>query len=141
MSKTKNEPIEFFENQDQLDEYLKEWQERLFLRDWHIKAFFTDGEQIPGLAGESDVCWQASTGFIDIRKEGQFPAGAIEKQPQELILVHELLHFKFMNMEKQNATIESVYWCEMQHQLIEQLAKALIMAKYNLNYDWFLVED
>lgn len=140
MSKTKNEPIEFFENQAQLDEHLKEWQERLFLRDWHIKAFFTDGEQIPGLAGESDVCWQANTGFISIRKEGQFPSGAIEKQPHELTLVHELLHFKFMNMGKQEATTESVYWCEMQHQLIEQLAKALIMAKYNLDYDWFLSE-
>lgn len=141
MSKVKNEPIEFFENQEQLNKYLKEWQERLFLRDWHIKAFFADGEQIPGLAGQSDVSWQNSTGFIDIRKEGQFPEGAIEKQPQELTLVHELLHFKFMNMEKQNATIESVYWCEMQHQLIEQLAKALIMAKYNLDYDWFLQGD
>lgn len=140
MSKTKNEPIEFFENQAQLDEYLKEWQERLFLRDWHIKANFVDGENIPGLAGQSDVSWVHNSGFIDIRKKGQYPSGMIHKQPQELTLVHELLHFKFMTIERNTPSIEEVYWNEKQHQLLEQLAKALIMAKYNLDYDWFLSE-
>lgn len=131
-----NKPIEKFNNDKELMECLREWQERLFLRDWNIQGWLVDGEEIPNLAGESEVIWVANNGIIKIRKKEQYPDG-IEKQPHELVMVHELLHFKIMSSEQQNPTIEGVFYNEMQHQFIEQMAKALIMAKYNLKYEWF----
>ena len=53
------------------------------------------------------------------------------KQPQEEMLIHELLHFKFIAFDEK--TREEACYEIMQHQLIETLARALYSAKYNLN--------
>lgn len=39
---TSKMPIEVFENQEQLNQSLKEWQSRLFLNDWIIKAYICE---------------------------------------------------------------------------------------------------
>lgn len=131
-----NKPIDRFNNDKELMQCLREWQERLFLRDWNIKGWLVDGEEIPDLAGESDIQHENNRGTIKIRKRDQLPDG-IEKQPHELVLVHELLHFSIMMVDQLHATVEGVHFNIITHRLIEQMAKSLIMAKYDLKYEWF----
>lgn len=132
---TNDKPIMEFHNDEELNNCLKEWQTRLFLSDWIIQGRLVHGEEIPELAGHSSVQWVNSCGVIKIRRGNEVP-DAIEKQPHELVLVHELLHFRYMGFEN-NSTIEGVYYDMKEHQLLDQMAKSLIMAKYNLSHDWF----
>lgn len=132
-------PIEEFKTQEELNQCLKWWQEKLFLNDWVIKGYLVHGEEIPELGGESNVQWVNQCGTIKIRYANEQPDG-IMKQPHELILIHELLHFKYMGFEGVS-TIEGVFYEEKQHQLLEQMAKSLIMAKYDIGFDYFVEED
>lgn len=132
----KPQPIMYFNTDEELQACLQEWQERLFLQHWNIQGSLVSGEAIPEMAGDSTVQWVNSCGTIRIREEKDMPVNTIEKDPHEKILVHELLHFKYMGFEGVD-TIEGTYFDEKQHQLLEQMAKSLIMAKYNIRYDWF----
>lgn len=131
------EPIMEFESQEELNESLAEWKKRLFLSDWNIKAYLVHGEEISGNAGLSEVQWVNSCGTISIRYANEMPKGMIEKEPHEKILVHELLHFKYMSFASARSSIEDVFYDETQHKLLEQMAKSLIMAKYDIDYEWF----
>jgi|GEM_PF-4646722 len=55
----------------------------------------------------------------------------------ELTLVHELLHCKFLFTDNAPNTTESGFMGLAEHQLIEQMAKSLIMTKYGIKFDWF----
>ena len=131
------QPINVFKNQKQLNECLKEWQERLFLEDWVIKAQF--GE-IP----DNDHGWNESVPVIKcslITILRPLPSEKwIAKQPEELVLIHELLHCK-MNIIQSNNDYESVLLDLREHQLLEEIAKSLLMAKYNLKFSWFNPEE
>lgn len=133
------EPIILFKSKEQLAEITKEWQSRLFLGDWIIESYFVNPHEMsnPNFAGESDVQWVNKMGTIKLLHPDIMPNNGLSKQPQEQILVHELLHFKFFGVEQMNATIEGVFWDTMQHQLLEELARSLIMAKYNIKNEWF----
>ena len=132
----KKKPIEDFETKENLLACAREWEEKLFLKHWYIEYGLVDGEDIPGLGGESDVNWQGMSGAVSIRKRDQTP-DCITRCPQELTLVHELLHFKYMSFKEPNPSIEGVFYNEEQHQLLEQMAKSLIMAKYDLSPEYF----
>lgn len=129
------QPIFDFKNQETLDKYLKEWQERLLLTNWVIKAKIVEPNEIPSSAGNCIADWHNSAGMIRIA-EYNHDNNYIIKQPQELVLVHELLHCVFMQVSNDDI-LESVFYEEKQHQTLERIAKSLIMAKYNLTYDWF----
>lgn len=131
----KPRPTMEFRNEEELNNCLKEWQTRLFLSDWIIKGCLVHGESIPELAGQSSAQWVNSCGVIKIRRANEIP-DCIEKTPHELTLVHELLHFKYLLIED-DSTIEGTYYETKEHQLLEQMAKSLIMAKYNIPYAWF----
>lgn len=134
-----SKPIEEFKTQEELNQCLKWWQDKLFLNDWIIKGYLVHGEEIPELGGESNVQWVNCCGTINIRTAEEMSAG-VQKQPHELILVHELLHFKYMGFEGVS-TIEGIFYEEKQHQLLEQMAKSLIMAKYDIGFDYFVEEE
>ena len=55
----------------------------------------------------------------------------------EKTLVHELLHLKYNWFVPQKESVESVYYDTLEHSLLEQMAKSLIMAKYNIPLSWF----
>lgn len=131
----KRQPIRAFNTDEELQASLAEWQERLFLNHWNIKAYLVHGDEIKDLSGDSTVQWVNSCGTIRIRYANEMPDGMIEKEPHEKTLVHELLHFKYMGFA--GDSIESVFFDEKQHQLLEQMAKSLIMAKYGISYGWF----
>ena len=131
------EPIMEFKNQEELDKSLQEWKQRLFLSDWNIKAYLVHGEELPDCAGDSNVQWVNSCGTIRIRYADELPKDMIEKDPHEKILVHELLHFKMFGYTYKSPTVEEIFYDEKHHQLLEQFAKSLIMAKYGVSYEWF----
>lgn len=134
-------PSLFIKDKNELHELVKEWQKRLGLDDWFIGVTFADQSEMsdPNWGGESDVQWVNKVGTIKIVNKEYIPNDLLIKQPQEEMLIHELLHFKFIAFEEKTRE-ESVFEM-MQHQLIETLARALYSAKYNLDKSWWINED
>lgn len=60
------------------------------------------------------------------------------QREMEKDLVHELLHCKYDWMGCQGRTYEGVYLDATEHQKLEEMAKSLIMAKYGVDYNYFM---
>jgi len=136
-----NQPIIEFKSQEELDACLAEWQERLFLSDWIIKAALSDpgtlainGERMRGINEYQAAIKTASVRIerLTIDTEDRIATGC-----HELTLVHELLHCKFILADNAPNTTEGGFMGLAEHQLIEQMAKSLIMAKYGIKFGWF----
>lgn len=134
------EPKMYIDTEEELIKLAKEWQARLLLSDWAIGFALVPCREMTDIewAGESNVQFVNRCGTVSILRKEDIPKDLICKQPMECVLIHELLHFKFMTLE--SSTLEGCYWNEKQHQLLEDMAKALYMAKYNLQMDWFKEE-
>lgn len=137
-------PIEVFEDQEQLEKCLREWQHRLFLDGWMILAHTTDeitdpdGNRQVDVEGYNTFIYESSQASIQIlTKKAHDDADMLFKYCAEKILVHELLHCKYVWMDNQNS-YEGVYVCSKEHQLLEEMAKSLIMAKYGVDYSYFM---
>ena len=134
-------PKLYFDSEEEANNIFDEWKDRLFLNDWNIVLDFADN--LDGNAGLSNVQWVNSCGMVTLlnaRTLKKEQANSIEKSPQEQTMIHELLHFKYLGVEG-NKQIEDIYYEEMQHRLLEQIAKSLYMAKYNIDYEWFKVDN
>ena len=110
------------------NELLEEWQERLGLQDWVIILRFNlKEEDMENCAGVTRWNHINKIAEIHILREEDF------KQPvpydYEKILVHELLHVKFAYLQEEPNNYEQQVFDEAQHQLIDDLARALVMAK------------
>ena len=134
-------PIEEFKTKEQLDECLRWWQDRLFLQHWLILAEVvdvvkdSDGEEHDEFAGYNDFVFEAMQSHIQIVSRESYK-GFIEKYCAEKTLVHELLHCKY-NWLSNDQSYEGAYVGAVEHGLLEQMAKTLIMAKYNLDMNYF----
>ena len=129
------EPIIKFENKEQAEKCLKEWQHRLFLDDWVIKINLVDCiEDEENCMGRVDYRREYLVANVRIKKE--LNEETIEKLSHEKILIHELLHLVIPQTDNYE-TIQDLYWNENQHQIIEKMARSLFMAKYNLPFEWF----
>lgn len=131
-------PIERFVSQDQLNECLKWWQEKLFLADWIIKANICAPEDFIGsnLMGENEFDMTNKSCMIRILNP-KYYGDRIMIYCAEKVLVHELLHCKY-NWIANESSYEGKYVEVMEHGLLEQMAKSLIMAKYDLSLDYFI---
>lgn len=134
------EPIIEFESLEQAQECLKEWQARLFLDDWIVRVRFADeplvdgeGNELSGLNRFDMVnkCCVISLAMLDDDRKNR-----IQKVAHEHVLVHELLHCK-QGWLLPPSTMEGKYYDTLEHGLLEQMSKSLIMAKYNLSFEWF----
>jgi len=126
---------EFFETEEELQKCFLKWQPRLGLSDWNIGVALVDNTDLDGVAGESEVQWVNKCGTISILKKEYIPDDLLIKQPHEETLIHEMLHFKFFAL--QETSREEHFYEMMQHQLLEEIAKALFLAEYNLDADWW----
>ena len=135
------QPKLVFDSEKELLECLEEWKRLLGLSDWHIAARICPKEdmKLPGCVGESDVQFVNMCGLISILRAEDLPPDMILKQPMEQVLIHELLHFKFISFDDKSR--EEAVFEITQHQLIETLAKALFMAKNGLTPTWFIAES
>lgn len=128
-------PILEYKNTNQLLENLQEWQERLGLSHWAISAHHNcaPDEMIQcNVAGECE--WQEVNKSAVIRlADAKLYGRRILKYCAEKTLVHELLHIKLCMLGESGNRLQD----RIQHQIIEDMAKVLIAAKYNLSLKWF----
>lgn len=133
------EPIMEFKSELEAYECLREWQDRLFLNNWIIKLVFCDSihnENGEELAGQNTFQITNQCCTIQIVKLNDDVKSRIAKVSQEAVLVHELLHCKYNWIQLPNS-FEGNYYDELEHALLEEMAKSLIMAKYNIPFSWF----
>lgn len=123
--------------EETLQKSLQWWQKKLFLNDWNIKAKLVPQQDIDGCAGTNEFEFINKSSLIRIAViPDEARSEFITKVCDECTLVHELLHCKY-NWEEGSGLYEQMYVDTMEHQKLEQLAKTLIMVKYNLPFKWF----
>lgn len=129
----------FFDGEDELRACTREWKERLGLSDWCIRVRFALTNEFgdASAAGECTTDWVGKSAIIQILRRECMPEGAIQRQPHEQVLIHELLHCKFMGIGEESPTVEAASWETNQHALLEDMAKALYCAKYGLPLAFF----
>lgn len=131
------EYIDKFESVDQIKECAKYYIEILGLQDWKIK-FVLDVPSNPDRAGECEqyTIEKCACITIDTREHSD----PWFRQPQELTLVHELLHCKVPLPSEghwEDVIVELFY-----HQLVDDMAKAIFFARYGLtNKDLYYNEE
>lgn len=110
-----------------MNKLLKEWQSRLGLTDWQIVLkdnCYSSEMVLKECAGETE--WQETSKCAVIRILNSTEYGnRIVKQDKEKILVHELLHLKMCFLGESGNDLQD----RIQHQLIDDLSKALVNAK------------
>lgn len=135
------QPVMVFESQEHLQKCIEEWKRVLFLTDWTIRGFLVEpplkDEYGIELEGQNEFDIANKCAGIRIVKPYEDMKDWIVKYCAECILVHELLHCKYNWTYKDDKTLEYVYYEELEHGLIEQMAKSLIMTKYGLPFEWF----
>lgn len=114
------------------NELLNEWQERLGLMEWcialRINVTQDDFEGEEPVAGQTNWENTTKTAVIKVLDEKLY-GDRIIKYDFERILLHELLHIKFNILQQEPFNHETTVFDDYQHQLIEDIAQALIMAK------------
>ena len=111
---------------------LEEWQERLGLTDWAIVLRYNcklEDLEDEERCGETKWSNTIKSATIKIISKEEYGDDRILKFDFEKILVHELLHLKFGIIDIFNGSYESKVADEIRHQLIDDLARALVMAK------------
>ena len=111
---------------------LKEWQERLGLQDWVIKFYPNcKAEEVDEGTSIGSTTWQTTnkTAIIKIIDKKEYSEEYMIPYDFEKTLVHELLHIKFSTIDKDLNTYEGIVVEQVRHQLIDDLARAFIMAK------------
>lgn len=133
-------PILEFETEEQLQNCIEDWKKILFLQDWVIKGKLVDelyDSNDNELAGNNNFQIANKCSLIQIVRANEDVKSRIVKYCAEATLVHELLHCKYNWTQKCSDSIEYAYYENLEHSLIEQMAKSLIMTKYNLPFEWF----
>lgn len=110
---------------------LQEWQKRLGLQDWYIILKTNCRPENMAMQDvEGCTTWTESTksAWIDILDEQFFPEHAAARPYDfERTLVHELLHCKLSVLSEDETGIQY----RIVHQLIDDLARAMVDAKRN----------
>lgn len=114
-----------------MKDLLKEWQNRLMLRDWCIvvKDNCSPNDMVlKNVSGETE--WQEVNKCAVIRLISDKDYGdRIVPYDKEKTLVHELLHLKFCLLGESGNEIQD----RLVHQYIDDIAKALVDAKRSKN--------
>ena len=127
-----------FKDVAEMEKYMEEWKEILMLHDWLIEC-----RLVKELYNEGETCWGLNshelvgrTSVISIRQYNEeLDKTAVEKYCAEYILIHELLHCVYPVFTKE--TYEANYFGTMEHRKLDKMAQSLLMAKYNLKFNWF----
>jgi len=138
-----NKPKKVFDSSEELQEYVDYWVEKLFLTDWIIKAELVPTSRIEGSYGKNINNWMLKTSHIQISvydndmREILIKSKNVRKFCQEQTLIHELLHSKYCISMGKIDKYELLLMELTEHAKLEQLAKSLLMTKYDLTFDWF----
>lgn len=112
---------------------LNEWQERLGLQDWSIILRYNckkeDMDNPDFSVGETQWETTVKCARICIISQEEYGTELMLDFDFEKTLVHELLHCKFSMIDKDLNSYEGIVTEQARHQLIDDLARALVMAK------------
>lgn len=115
------------------EKLLDEWQERLGLQDWAIILKYnckrSDMDDPNYSIGETHWETTSKCARISIIGEEEYGDNLMLPYDFEKTLVHELLHIKFALIDKDLNTYEGIVAESARHQLIDDLARALVLAK------------
>lgn len=112
-----------YETQEQLNEALTLWQERLQLRDWTIRATLVSPRELEDADGDIHVHIPLKAAFIRICTEQHDKAKLITEMDQERALVHELIHIHMEPLWPEDAATDSLEW-----RMAEQATQALTLS-------------
>jgi hypothetical protein len=126
-------PIEAFESIKQAVDTMKYWINTLGLTDWTIKVKLCEPHEfkLQDVDGECEYEPLIKSAVIRILKPEHY-GDRIQKYCAEKILVHELLHCKMSLLDTEDAMVDRI-----QHQIMEDITRALLQAKYGVNREWF----
>jgi len=126
-------PVCVFKDITQARELLKQWQNILSLSNWTIKVKMVEPHEfiLNDVDGECEYEVIQKCAVIRILKP-QYYGDRILKYCAERILVHELLHCKLSLLKTEDDGFNT-----LMHQIHEDIAKALICAKYGITSEWF----
>jgi hypothetical protein len=127
------EPIIEFKSTEQAIGCLYEWKERLGINDWVVKVDLCEKHEfkLSDVVGECDYEGINKCAIIRILKP-EYYGDRIIKYCAEEVLVHELLHCKLSLLNTEENCFNNLL-----HQTQEDIARALICAKYGVSNDWF----
>lgn len=123
---------ERFKAVEEIKECAKYYIDLLGLQDWRI-VYRLSNDIDEDLAGLNEHDYTSKTARITIRKD--MPDDLWCKQPHEEVLIHELLHCKFMDLS--NNSLEGVYYEQSTHTLLDDMARAIFKARYDLTNDYY----
>ena len=111
---------------EELKSIVEYWKDELGLQDWKIGISICrrDDMVLKEACGKNQYMHQSKLSLIRILDEIDYGEERVEKQDQEKIIVHEILHCVFSTIDTDDVIKDRV-----QHQMIETLAKALVNAK------------
>ena len=131
-------PIIKFESKKQLEECLEWWKSKLFLNDWIIHVNYI-AFHLPPLnnvdMGNCNADYVNKCALITLADYNTLPKDCIMTLCDEKVLIHELLHIIYP-VYSQNS-YEAFALEQITHSTLEQMAKTLLMVKYNLSFEWF----
>lgn len=134
------EPIVKFTSKEQLQECLDWWKHKLFLDDWVIHWNYSDFDKEPlnsKYMGNCELDALNKGALITLADYDTLPKDCIMTLCDEKVLVHELLHLKQEYIIAVDGKYESDFLYSSYHTNLEQMAKSLIMVKYDLPFEWF----
>ncbi|MDR2007006.1 MAG: hypothetical protein LBP78_07180 [Acidaminococcales bacterium] len=134
-------PVLVFKDGAEMNEKLRYWQRLLFLDDWIIKGELTserlsDDTTGAPLRGKCSMVQELKAATIYLYVPQSDFDEEIVKFCHEDILVHELLHCKY-NILEAGTSYEARHLDLREHVLLEEMARSLIMARYNIGFEWF----
>ncbi len=130
------QPISRFKDVAEMNACMLEWQKTLGLSEWLILPTFGDDLE-DGRDAECEKRPVQKTAKITIRRPiNPNWERMTTKNPDELFLVHELLHCKILYVDDDDSVQGKMYELYY-HQAIHDLAKALVATKYGLPLSWF----
>lgn len=131
-------PILKFTSGEQVTKCLKWWQKKLFLTDWIIHwniAPFSTPPLNELYMGHTDMDYVNKCAVVTLADQNTLPQDCVMTLCDEHTLVHELLHLVYPTYSKDS--YEAFALENAEHSRLEQMAKSLIMVKYDLPFKWF----
>ena len=121
--------VEKFKSVAEIEKCAEYYVKLLGLQDWNIlyKIGVPNDESWSGQCEKID---EEKCACITIDSRPQ-PDDCWTKQPQELVLIHELVHCKIILMD--NDTVEGKLMYLYYHTLVEDWAKSIFYTRYNLS--------
>ena len=141
MSMTK-QPIMKFNDLEEANKWLDYYKEKLFLQDWNIKIVFEIDNEDDSTGAHIEYNSPEKEAIISIiRHSDEVNKELVSKNCEQRLLLHEMFHIKldlpYEYYDNGIDTVDKRIMYNKTHQLIDDMAKSVLMIQYNLDFSWF----